>query len=259
MSDRAVSEYAFPHARIRGRLGSMPDDVGWQKIINAGDLETTIETMATSGLLHWVKGFPRSPAPEEIERRCLISLLEVSLFIKQHLPDRWKDTGKWLSQLPHVLQIRLLLSVNADKRMLLPGSPFLPVLLQSTAQRFAALREGDYAVYLDDECTPESCWAARFQSQTPVVKGHERRVITRITQLLVEHHQQLANALPPDQVWAQRKALFERLKCLLAGDPFHAGTVLIYGLLESIQFERVRAVLLLRAYQWPASLLRGLA
>lgn len=259
MINRAVNEYAFVHARIRARIGLMPDDADWQNILNAGDLETSIETMSTMGLSHWVKDFPREPAPEEIERRCLIGLLGICLFIAQHLPERWKEAGQWIAQLPHVLQIRLSLSANAEKDNLLPGSPFTALLSQAEAQRYTAIDESHYGIYLHREKIPESCWAERFYTLLPKVRGHEQKVIRHITQLLEEHQQQLASSQTPDQVWAQRKKLFEQLKYLLAGNPFHAGTLLIYGLLESIQFERVRAILLLRAYQWPSSLLGGLS
>jgi len=259
MTELAVRDYAFAHARIRGRIGDMPDDAGWQKVINAGDLETTIEAMASSGLLHWVEGFPRNPKPEEIERRCLISLLSISLFVKKSLPGQWKEIGLWLLQLPNVLQIQPLLSADSDKEMLLPGSPFLSIFNSSIAERKAALLESEYAVYLEDGRTPEDCWATQFQSRLPTINGHERRVIIRITQLLAAHQLLLTQALSPDDTWAQRKTLFERLKRQLAGNPFHAGTVLIYGLLESIQYERVRAILLLRAHRWPSMLLRGLS
>lgn len=259
MPGRPVNEYAYAHARIRGRIGDMPDEAGWQRIINAGDLETTIESMSGSGLQYWVTDFPRHPEPLEIERRCLFSLLGVCLFVSAHLPERWRATGQWLLQLPHVLQLRAVLSVNSEKKQLLPGSPFLALLSLPVAERGKTLRGGAYAVYLDDALSPESCWVARFESSLPKLSSQERHMISRLSNLLLEHQRRVEPAMTPEQVWTERSVLFDRLKALLAGDPFHIGTLLIYAMLESIQFERVRATLLLRAYQWPTSLLGGLA
>ena len=259
MSERRVNEYAYAHARIRGRIGDMPDERGWQHVINAGDLETTIEAMAGAGLQYWVTDFPRRPSPEEVERRCLISLLGICMFTNAQLPERWKRTGHWLLQLPHVLQLRAALSANANKKQLLPGSPFLGLVSQAPEQRFKILREGQYAPYLEDGCSPESCWAAQFEASLPGINAQERHTIKRLGKLLAGHYQAIEPDMSPEQVWIQRGALFEHLKEVLAGDPFHIGTVLIYALLETIQFERVRAVLLLRAYQWPTKLLGGLS
>jgi len=259
MINRSVKQYAFAHARIRARIGLMPNEGGWQRILDAGDLETTIEVMSTSGLGHWVSDFPRKPTADEIERRCLISLLGITLFISQLLPGHWKATGHWIARLPHVLQIRPLLSGSAENGFLLPGSPFTRVLSQAVEQRYQSIQDSEYGIYLDPDKVPEARWAEQLNTQFPVVKGYEQQLIMRITQLLSEHQQALSSPLPAEQIWSQRKTLFEQLKYLLAGNPFHAGTLFVYGLLESIQFERVRAILLLRAYRWPPSLLGGLS
>lgn len=259
MSGRPVNEYAYAHARIRGRIGDMPDEAGWQRIINAGDLETTIESMSGSGLQYWVTDFPRHPEPLEIERRCLISLLGVCLFVSTQLPERWRATGQWLLELPHVLQLRTALSVNANKKQLLPGSPFLALISLPAAERGKTLQEGVYAGYLDEELSPESRWIARLDSSLPKLNIHERHTISRLSNLLLEHRSKIEPGMTPEQVWTERSALFDRLKEVLAGNPFHIGTLLIYAMLEGIQFERVRAILLLKAYQWPTSLLGGLA
>lgn len=258
MSSRPVNEYAYAHARIRGRIGNMPDEAVWQRIVNAGDLETTIESMSGSGLQYWVTDFPRHPEPLEIERRCLLSLMGICLFVSTHLSERWKATGQWLLELPHVLQVSAALSIDADKKQLLPASPFLALMALPAVERGKMLREGAYAFYLDEALSPESRWMARFESSLPKLNSQERHTISRLSKLLLEHHRRIEPDMTPDQVWIERSALFDRLKALLAGNPFHIGTLLIYAILESIQFERVRAILLLRAYKWPTSLLGGL-
>lgn len=258
MAGRPVNEYAYAHARIRGRIGDMPDEAGWQRIINAGDLETTIETMSGSGLQYWVTDFPRHPEPLEIERRCLISLLGICLFVSAHLPERWRRTGQWLLQLPHVLQLSAALSVNVDEKQLLPGSPFQPLISLPVSHRNKALREGEYAVYFEEGKSPESSWAAHFESSLPKLQNQERHTISRLVTLLVEYYRMIEPDMTSEQVWIVRTEMYNRLKLVLAGDPFQIGTLLIYALLESIQFERIRAILLLRVYQWPTRLLGGL-
>lgn len=254
-----VSEYAYIHARIRGRIGVMPDEKEWRQILNAGGLETTIEAMSASGLNHWVSDFPRRPPPLEIERRCLLSLVGTFLFVEAHLPERWKPTGRWLLQLPHVLQLRTALSERVEKNQLLPGSPFTDLVSLTPAQRRQSLQDSDYSDYLNDQSAPETRWAARFESTLPDVSVREVHSLTRLRGLILEHFSGIEPQLQPEQVWLHRASLFERLKLALAGDPFYISTLLIYAALESIQFERVRAVLLLRAYQWPGKLLGGMA
>lgn len=258
MSGRSVSHYAYVHARIRGRIAAMPGKNGWQQILNASDLETAIETMSAAGLQYWVADFPRRPAPAEIERRCLISLLGIALFVTRYLPRHWENTAQWLLDLPHLLQLRTVLSANADKGLLLPGSPFHDIILQPRPQRRKLLADSRYGSYLDDTHPPESCWAQRFASTLPVVQGQEAQVIKHLVQVLSEHFRGIKPGMSAEQVWVQRRVLAARLRLLLAGDPFHGGILLIYALLECIQFERIRAILLLRAYQWPQKMLGGL-
>ena len=258
MARRAVNELAYAHARIRGRIGDMPDARHWQQIVNAGDLETTIETMSGAGLQYWVSDFPRHPSAGEIERACLVSLLGVLLFTARMLPQRWADSGQWLLQLPHVLQLRMVQSPDPDKKQLLPGSPFLSALSVPAEQRLKVLKEGDYGVYMDQEVPPESRWMMQFERSLPSLDAAERHAVARLGNLLQQHSQAMQADMAPARIWMERSALFEHLRALLAGDPFQVITLLIYAVLESIQFERVRAVLLLRAHQWPAQLLGGL-
>lgn len=258
MIHRSVKEYTYAHARIRGRIGDMPGEGGWQKILNAGDLETTIESMSASGLHYWVSDFPRHPSTDEIERGCLVSLLGIYLFVNSLLPHRWKDTGQWLLHLPHVLQLRAVQSANMDKKQLLPGSPFLNLMSLAPRQRSNSLQEGDYALYLDEHRPAESAWVARFEHSLPILDAQERHTLKRLSGLLEEHYRGIDADMASEQQWIERARLFDRLKALMAGNPFQIGILLIYAVLESIQFERIRAVLLLRAYQWPASLLGGL-
>ena len=258
MVRRSVNEFAYAHARIRGRIGDMPGAREWQQIVNAGDLETTIETMSGAGLHYWVSDFPRHPSAGEIERACLVSLLGVLLFTARLIPERWTDTGQWLLQLPHVLQLRMVQSPDLEKKQLLPGSPFLSVIEMPAEQRYKVLKDSDYGAYLGQQAPPESCWAMQLERKLPLLDASERHAIARLRGLLEQHTRAMRADMAPAQIWMERSALFERLKALLAGDPFQVITLLIYAVLESIQFERVRAVLLLRAYKWPAQLLGGL-
>jgi hypothetical protein len=64
----------------------------------------------------------------------------------------------------------------------------------------------------------------------------------------------------PDIQWRLRNQLSQRLREMLGGDPFHAGLVFIYGLLELLQRERCRALLIASARRWDSSqVLHGVA
>lgn len=268
-----VVRYAESQARIRARLGSMPDMKQWWHIAQAGDLNHMIERMRIHGLGFWLSGLPREPdtlvIEEHLRKRAACFIDE----LQRLLPKHWSLAREWLRLLPNLLTLRLLLHYEK------PSLPHdLDIPLQNVAslpldQRLAALKHTAYAPLVSFEASPESLWLEQFMSRLPGVSGWEAAMLTRIKNILKENlieieqsrlscreaalsNQQMANRetttkqAPDSSQWLLRDQLFKRLHALLAGDPFHVGMILIYGLLEGIQFERLRGLLLARSQHW---------
>ena len=83
--------------------------------------------------------------------------------------------------------------------------------------------------------------------------------------MVSEHLYRIRNASPAttgdlDLEWQWRNELASKLRATLGGNPFHIGLVMVYGLLQAIQFERSRALLVCLSRGWkPPDLLRGSA
>lgn len=256
-----VVRYAETQARVRARLGSMPDMKQWWHIVQAGSLDHMIERMRANGLGFWLSGLSLKPDTLAIEAHlrgraaCFIDEL------RRLLPQAWSPVREWLRLLPDLPALKLLLLHEKP-----PLSLELDIGLQNVAglpleQRRAALALTAYSPLLSFEASPEPLWLEQFMSRLPRLSGREAAVMTRLKNILQEHLHELvelrtacretAAQQPPDaSQWRLRERLFQRLHALLAGDPFHAGIILIYGLLEAIQFERLRGLLLARSQGW---------
>lgn len=212
-------------------MGDMPDAYRWREFVQARDVEATIEQMAAGGLEFWVGGLSRRPGATEIERHCEQRLAAMTEFVGGLLPDDWRSVADWLEQLPMVLQMRR----RAVSEASLPG------------------------IYLSGEQSPETLWLRRFSSRLPMLARQERALMDRLVRLLQRHgrkQDRLRRAVRGEAQestagsWALREELSHQLRLLFAGDPFNAVLVLVYGLMELIQFERVRGVLLMQAFGW---------
>lgn len=260
IADRIV-RYAEAQARIRARLGSMPDIEQWRHIAQAGGLDHMIERMRACGLGFWLSGLPLKPNTLAIEAHLRQRAAYFIDQLRRLLPEGWLPAREWLRLLPDLPALKLLLRHEKP-----PLPPELDITLQNATslpldQRRAALELTAYSPLLSFDASPESLWLEQFMSRLPRLSGREAAVVIRLKNILHEHLHELAELRtacretaarhPPDaSQWLLRDRLFRRLRALLAGDPFHAGIILIYGLLEAIQFERLRGLLLARSQGW---------
>ncbi len=255
-------EYADAQARVRARIGAMPNESAWRYIADAADLDNLIARMRASGLGHWVKALPRSPDTATIEHHLGDRLQGLIGSMVRLLPDRWQGLKGWLRQGAELVETRLLMtSSNRDQ----------PATSDHEPPRGPRSPEWDYLNHRpnprhqDDGDRVETVfdlWVRDFAQCCPKIKGRERYVVQRIHRIVSDHLQQIvllreqaarSELIDINAQWRLRHQLASDLRSLLGGDPFHAGVILIYGLLELLQYEKCRALLIAQSRHWGAA------
>ncbi|MDH3451248.1 MAG: V-type ATPase subunit [Gammaproteobacteria bacterium] len=261
-----VFHYAQPYVRARARIGAMPSKAQWQHIAAARDLDTLIQRMRENGLAHWVAQLPRSPDTRAIENSLRQGVTDLVNDVCRWLPARWRDGKRWMQSALTILLVQDLLH-NAD--CYIPsGSPatLQRIATQPLAHRREALIAAGYGPYLkQDHAQLLEIWLQGFGAACPPLGSREAYAIRRIRRLVRGHLEALLDsrqlvrqaatariADDPTQ-WRLREQLSERLRGLLGYETFHAGFLLLYALLELLQAERCRALLLARAHRWDAA------
>lgn len=263
-----VSQYAEAQARVRARIGAMPTEQQWHYISDATDVDNLIERMRAHGLGHWVQNCPRSPNTAIIEHQLFGALVELVGSVNKLLPRQWHEIKHWLE-----LGVDLALAERLSREPHVEISEYVGANLQRLARlapepRLAALQTGPYLRYLQGPIPAFNAWLHDFERLSPRLKGRERYVVKRIHRFIKAHLadiRQLRDRVQSDYQsidfnaqWHLRKKLAQQLKSLLGGDPFHAGIVLIYGLLEWLQYERCRGLLVANSRKWHLrDLMRG--
>lgn len=259
----SVFHFADTQARVRARLGAMPNEAGWRYISDASDLDNMIERMRGNGLAHWVADLPRSPETQTIESCLLQHLLELLEYVGNLLPARWRAVKRWLIRAGNLGWAQRLLQeadVEAPQRI----DPVLePLFSLPGDERGKRLRQTPYHRYLSASSAFDR-WLSDFDRARPSVSGREAYVLARIVKevdrhrtRLLELRKQATISADPAAQWRLREQLARELRVLVGGDPFHAGLVLIYALLEALQYERCRALLIARARGWERPALSG--
>lgn len=252
-------EYADAQARVRARIGSMPSEPAWLYIADATDVDNLIARMRASGLGHWVKALPRSPDTATIEQHLVDRLQALIGSIVRLLPDRWQGLKNWLRLGGELAESQLPLTSpdrdNTEAGDLEPPRVRRPPERNSHVLRPKTRREDDR----DGSATVSDLWVRDFEQCCLKIKGRERYVVRRIHRIVSDHLQQIvllreqaARSEPVDinAQWRLRHQLARELRSLLGGDPFHAGVILIYGLLELLQYEKCRALLIAQSRHW---------
>ena len=219
MSICRVFQYAYTQARVLARIGDMPDNTQWRHISEARDLDTLIARMRENKLQYWIKDLPREPGTNSIELHLRTRLVAFFGELEMLLPGRWSNARCWL-------------------------------------------REGAELVSVDQPHLWMNWWDG-LPGVFPRMHHRELAAISRVHTLAVQHLHRIHSASSEtagdlDLQWQWRNELTVKLRASLAGDPFHAGLVMVYALLQAMQFERSRALLLSLSRGWePPDLLRG--
>lgn len=252
--------YATIQARIRARVGNMPDTQGWSYIVQAADAEILMQRMRANGLSHWLYEMPLNVSSTSIETTLRQRATDLARLIRSWLPSTWQPLGLWLEVLPQVIIIKKLLQHNQLTDDGQAPHALAELVHLPRDQRRQHLIDSPYAPLFSATGSLESAWLTELYARLPHLTGVEARLAKRLRRIVTDHIDMIrkARAAHPDYTirqpghntseWLLRAALFDQLRQLMAGDPFHAIFILVYGLLEAIQFERLRAILL--AYSW---------
>ena len=250
--------YADIQARVRARIGAMPDEARWQYVADASDLDHLIERMRSNGLAHWIKDLPRSPDTRTIEDCLQQRLLKLLEDVGRLLPDHWIGVSRWLYLGGNLAWAqRLLTEAEIEPPEKIDGV-LKPMFTLGVDERSQRLELTAYHRYLSVS-SPFDRWLHDFAAACPSVSGREAYVLKRLAKSVLRHRarlldlrQQATGTNPMDQI-AQlrlREELAGELRGLIGGDPFHAGLILIYCLLELLQYERCRAILVACSRGW---------
>jgi hypothetical protein len=236
----------------------MPDESRWHYVADATDLDNLIERMRKSGLAHWVVDLPRSPDTITIEHRLQRQLLTLLDNVGRLLPGRWIGVKRWLYLASNLVWAQRLLS-EADIEAPEQIDPALkPIFPLSADERSKSLQQTPYYQYLSMP-SPFDRWLLDFAGACPAVSGREAYVLRRLTSSVLQHRVQLlalrkqattTGTVDLAAQWRLRAGLARDLRGLIGGDPFHAGLILIYCLLELLQYERCRAFLVASSRGW---------
>ena len=89
-----IANYAEKQARVRARLGTMPDAERWHHIARAGDLQHLIDRMRDSGLDFWVAELPREPGGKVIEAHLQGRFIAFIRDLQRLIPQKWQRAGE---------------------------------------------------------------------------------------------------------------------------------------------------------------------
>ena len=236
----------------------MPDESRWHYVADATDLNSLIERMRNSGLAHWVEDLPRSPDTITIERRLQQHLLTLLDNVGRLLPGRWIGVKRWLYLASNLVWAQRLLTESDIEPPEQIDSALKPIFSLPADVRSKRLEQTPYYQYLSTS-SPFDRWLLDFAGACPSVSGREAYVLRRLAKSVLQHRMQLldlrkqaASTKTVDLAaqWQLRAELARDLRGLIGGDPFHVGLILIYCLLELLQYERCRAFLVARSRGW---------
>jgi hypothetical protein len=237
-----VVRHANMQARVRARLGDLPGRELWRELAEVRRLDALLERLRASTLAFWVRDLPRHPEPPAIERQLAQQWHARQRETARLLPETWKSFRRWL-------ELGAALSL-------------LPVALAGAGDASVA-RHGEaagHARFLDGTRVRWRAWRQEGRGMLRDLRGVPADTARRLERLWLAHEQTIVQrravvsdvGVDPDAQWFLRAQLERGLHDLAAGDPFHPALVPILLGLEWIQFERARALLLARAYGWPA-------
>ncbi len=263
-----VVRYAESQARARARIGRMPRRRQWRRVAEAIDVDDAIERMRSEGLAFWVADLPRSPDLLTIERHLQARSRQLVEELCRLLPREWTAFREWLRHMPDLVWLRAVMRARAGSEIGDLAGALGEFVRLPADRRAAAVAATPLRSYLDDTASPESLWLADFARHVRRLPSADRWALARIAGRIRNHLERVrelresqterrhpSGASTPagaGAMWQLRDALARDLRDMLAGSPFNAGVAVIYGVLEVLQLEKVRALLIARHQGWAA-------
>ena len=265
-------KFAAIQAKLRARIGKLPDAETWRAMALAPASELT-DDLDGIGLDFWLQGLPANVSRDGLERHFMGRVRILLQRVAAWLPGDWEDFRRHLVLAPDIFWLAPILAGEDPGTRLDPDSRLQHVARSAPQQRRGLLEETPFAGYVAAAEPPELQWRDDLASSIPRLPRAERRPIERLRQTLERYlaeksaeFERLAE-WPGGSVeagaggpgaWRHHRALEEKLYTLLAGDPFHPALILIYALFELLTMEKLRALLLCRLLGWtPPTALTG--
>lgn len=259
---RAI-RYASIQARLRARIGRLPDAAAWG-ILAAHPNQDLLAGLDGGGVDFWLEGLASGASVDALERHFMGRMRHLLRCVAGWLPDEWERFGDCLVVAPDIFWLKPVLDGEDPGTRLDRDSELQALIRAAPPQRLALAEKSRVGRYLDGGSRPEAQWRTDLLDRIPVIPRAERRPVERLSRILDEYldakdrvFQKLAegndSGEAPDESgsWQTHAMLERRLRLLLAGDSFNAALILVYGLLELLTMEKLRALLICRLTGWP--------
>jgi hypothetical protein len=220
MTARSVGSLPYALARLGARHGQRPDEAAWRRIESLRGYAPALEEARRTTLRGWLVGITADSGAAQVEATLRGHARSVVHEVADWMDPAWRAAIEWCALLPDLAALQ-----HVARGGVAPAG-------------LAAAPEG---LALDPPDTLGEAWFAEWQRRLPRrldVEG-EDDALPAFAALL---RQQLANGL------AQRAALRARLILLLRRAGLQPAAVFIHLALSALDWERLRAELLRRAW-----------
>lgn len=263
-------KFAAIQARLRARIGKLPDAGAW-RVLARNPTTELLDGLDGIGVDFWLEGLSPNVTRDGLERHFNSRIRILLQRVASWLPGEWDDFGEQLTLAPDIFWVAPLLAGDDPGTRLDPDSRLHRAARSAPGQRRGILEQTPFAAYLTGTEPTEIQWRDKLAASIPRLSRGERRPVARLEKTLKSfldeksaHYEQLAgsqnqaaeSSVSAPGVWRHHRVLEDRLYMLLAGDPFHPALILIYALFELLTMEKLRALLLCRLLGWtpPAAL-----
>jgi hypothetical protein len=220
MTARGVGSLPFALARLAARHGQRPDEAAWRRVEGLRGFAPALEEARRTALRSWLVGITADSGAAQVEATLRSHARAWAHEVADWMDPAWREAIVWCALLPDL------------------------AALQHVARGGAApawLAERPHWPALDQPDTLGEGWFAEWQQRLPRrldIEG-EDDALPAFAALL---RQQLATGL------GQRAALQARLTLLLRRATLQPAAVFIHLALSALDWERLRAELLRRAW-----------
>jgi len=220
MTARSVGSLPYALARLGARHGQRPDEAAWRRIEGLRGYAPALEETRRTALRAWLVGITADSSASQVEGTLRVQAQSMVHEVADWMDPAWRAAVEWCAVLPDLAALQHVARGGAA-----------PTWLDAAPEGLA----------LDHPRALGQAWFAEWQRRLPRradIEG-EDDALPAFAALL---RQQLAGGL------AQRAALRARLILLLRRAGLQPAAVFIHLALSALDWERLRAELLRRAW-----------
>ncbi|WP_298828246.1 hypothetical protein [uncultured Piscinibacter sp.] len=244
----ACGSHEYAHARVHARHGQRLDAAAWRRIEVMRDFSPLLELARGTALRPWLVGITADSDAHQVEavlRRHWRALVDE---LVAWMPGEWRPALAWCTLLPDLALLQHLARGGTPMTWMEDDDRWRALCAATPAARQAMLATGPAADLAGAWAAPRSfgaAWRDAWQRRLPRPRGDAQEMLTRLVDLLVEHHQDFAEA-QAGQGWRLRGELQARLTLLLRRAALQPAAVFAHLALCALDLERLRAELLRR-------------